>query len=296
MSSGPVINIACGQFAPRVGFQEENREKSLKFIEAAAKAKVDLLVLPELCNSGYTFKSKSEARSLAEPTDGITASLWAEAARRHSMHVVAGLAEKEGAKLYNTALIIGPKGLVGKYRKLHLWNREKLFFQLGNLGLPVYKTEIGNIGIQICYDQWFVETTRILALQGADIVVGPANWDPLSKDEHPRSLQKSGRMPLPDSLAVVNAHVNSVWIAYCDRTGIERGQPFMGSSIICEPSGRIAAGPASPTKEELLVARRCDVFSARRGKQWTKLNELTGDRRTDVYGAMLGYERGLPAL
>jgi N-carbamoylputrescine amidase len=283
--------MACGQFGPRVGFQEENREKSLKIIDDAAREKVDLLVLPELCNSGYTFRSKSEARSLCEQFDGKTASLWAEAARRNRMHVVAGLAEKDGAKLYNASLLFGPKGLIGRYRKLHLWNREKLFFQRGNLGLPVFRTAIGNIGMQICYDQWFVETTRILALQKADIVVGPANWDPLNKEEHPRNLQKTGKMPLPDTLAIVNSHVNAVWIAYCDRTGIERGQPFMGSSIICEPSGRIAAGPASPTKEELLIARNCDVFSARRGKQWTKLNKLTEDRRTDVYGAMLGYKQ-----
>jgi N-carbamoylputrescine amidase len=258
-------------------------------IEAASKADVDLLVLPELCNSGYTFKSKAEARSMSETSDGETSILWAEAAKTHGMHIVAGMAEREGGTLFNAALLFGPRGYIGKYRKLHLWNREKLFFKPGNLGLPVYHTRIGNIGIQICYDQWFVETTRILALQGADIIVGPANWDPLNPEEHPRSIEATGRVPIPDSLAVVNSHVNSVWVAYCDRIGIERGQPFVGCSIICNPTGKIAAGPASPSNEELLIARNCDVFSARRGKRWTKFNELTADRRTDVYAPKLGY-------
>jgi N-carbamoylputrescine amidase len=290
-----LVNIACGQFEPHVGFLEENREKTLRIIDEAAKQKVRFIVFPELCNTGYVFNTREEARSLCEPVPGgKTIQLWEEAAKEYDMYIAAGFGEKEGIHLYNSAVLIGPEGYIGKYRKLHLWYEEKLFFEPGNLGIPVFETPIGRIGLQICYDQWFVEVTRILALQGADLIAGPTNWVPINENEHPDNLEKTGQMPMANHIAMVNAHVNTVWIAYCDRVGIERGQPFLGSSIICNPSGLPVAGPASVKKEELIVAKQCNLLDARKKKAWNNLNVMPRDRRADVYDVMLGYQGAKP--
>ena len=104
-------------------------------IARAADAGADLVVLPELCNSSYVFNTREEARNLAEEIpDGPACRVWTDAAARHEMHIVAGIAEREGRALYNSAVVVGPQGLIGTYRKNHLWGAENLFFEPGNLG------------------------------------------------------------------------------------------------------------------------------------------------------------------
>ncbi len=277
------IKIACIQMEPRVGQKADNVARSLALIEQAARNGANLIVLPELCNSGYVFESREEAFELAEPIPaGPTTKTWCEAAAKHSTYLVAGIAERDGASLYNAAVVIGPSGYLGTFRKVHLWNEENLYFELGNLGFPVFSTPIGRIGTFICYDGWFPESYRLCALQGADIVCIPTNWVPIPGQD-PR------REAMANILCMAAAHSNSLFVAAADRVGIERGQPFNGQSIIVSYTGWPIGGPASKDREEIIYAE-ANLADARRKRNWNEYNQVLRDRRTDVYGEMLGSE------
>jgi predicted amidohydrolase len=269
---------------PQIGKKTENLAKTTRLINDAFNKGAQLIIFPELCNSGYVFNTRSEAYELAESiTNGPTVIQWMNLARELNIYLVAGIAEKDGEKLYNSAVLIGPKGVIGIYRKLHLWFEEKLFFHPGNLRLPVFHLPFGCLGIHICYDLWFPETSRILALQGVDIICNPTNWVPSSQpfyDEANRCMA--------NYLAIAAAQSNAVFMACADRIGVERGQPFEGRSIILEPSGRVITGPASKDQEEILIAD-VNVMNSRKIKTTSSMNNRFGDRRTDVYDRMLGY-------
>src|SRR5947208_1913101 len=182
-----VVKIACVQMEPVVGQKERNVRRTLEFIEQAAANGAHLVVLPELCNSGYVFESRQEAVPLAEEIpNGPTCPAWKDIARQRSLHIVAGIDERDGQALYNAAVLIGPSGHVGTFRKLHLWNEENLFFEPGNLGFPVFRTPLGRIATFICYDGRFPESYRLCALQGADVVCIPTNSVPIPGQEKDR--------------------------------------------------------------------------------------------------------------
>jgi predicted amidohydrolase len=278
-----VVKVACCQMEPVVGQKEANVGKSLTMIATAAKNRAQLVVLPELANSGYVFESREEARELAEEIpSGETSKAWAKAAKEHDLYIVAGIAERSGDKLFNSAVLIGPKGHIGTFRKVHLWNAENLFFEPGDLGFPVWNTPIGRIATHICYDSWFPESFRLAALQGADIVCVPTNWVPIPG-------QDKSREAMANILMMAASHCNSVFIAAADRVGTERSQPFNGQSIITSYTGWPIGGPASPTKEEIIYAE-LNLADARRKRNWNEYNQPLRDRRTDVYGEMLGSE------
>lgn len=282
------VTIACVQFEPEVGELEANREESCRLITEAAEQGSDFVVLPELANSGYVFETRSEARSLAEPIpDGETAQRWEELASTHGIYIVGGYAEQDGVDLYNSAVLIGPEGYIGTHRKLHLWNEEKLWFEPGD-EIRVFNTEIGRIGMQICYDQWFPELSRIQAAKGADLIAEPTNWVPIN--EHERTGLAEDEFARANYLAISNAHVNTVWFACADRVGTERGQPFLGRSLIVDPTGTTVSGPASQSDDEILIAHDCDIMDARTEKVWNDLNVIPRDRRTDLYDDLLGYD------
>src|SRR6185312_5822240 len=254
---------------------------SLELIDRAASRGAKLVVLPELANTGYMFASREEAFSLAEQIPGgPSVAAWAERAARHGMHIVAGITERSGPDLYNSAVVIGPKGYIGTFRKVHLWNEENLFFEPGNLGFPVFHTPIGRIGVAICYDGWFPESHRLAALQGADIICIPTNWVPIPGQDPKREA-------MANILVMAAAHSNSVFIAAADRIGSERGQPFIGQSIIVGSAGWPIGGPASRDKEEIIYAE-ANLSDARRKRNWNEHNQPLRDRRTDVYNEMLG--------
>ena len=275
------VKVACVQMHPRVGDKPGNVAASLASIERAAEAGAQLIVLPELANSGYVFATREEAFSLAEEVPaGPTCQAWMAAAERLGVTLVAGIAERAGDALYNAAIVIGPAGYIGTFRKVHLWNAENLFFEPGNLGFPVFKTPLGRIGVAICYDIWFPETFRLQALKGADIVCVPTNWVPIPG-------QAPGREAMATVLAMAAAHSNSIFIACADRVGTERGQPFEGQSVIVGCTGWPVAGPASREDEEIVFAD-IDLGNARRARNWNTFNQVLRDRRTDVYDEMLG--------
>ena len=275
------VRVACIQMEPRVGDREANIADSLARIDAAATAGARLIVLPELCSSGYVFETRDEAFQLAEAIPGGPACMaWADAARRHGCHIVAGIAERAGNKLFNSAVLIGPQGHVGTFRKMHLWAAENLFFEPGDLGFPVFATPLGRIGMLICYDGWFPEAYRLCALQGADIICIPTNWVPIPG-------QDPAQPAMANVLAMAAAHVNSLFIAAADRVGSERGQPFLGRSLIVSHTGWPAAGPASESEPETIVAD-LNLSEARRKRNWNDFNQILRDRRVDAYDAMLG--------
>jgi predicted amidohydrolase len=275
------VRIACIQMEPRVGRKQANVDKSLALIDTAARDGANVVVLPELANSGYVFESREEAFQLAEeiPT-GATTAAWSAAASEHGLHIVAGIAERDGGALYNSAVVIGPDGYIGTFRKVHLWNEENLFFEPGNLGFPVFHTPVGRIGAMICYDGWFPEGFRLLALQGADLICIPTNWVPIPG-------QDTKREAMANILCMAAAHSNSVFVAAADRVGTERGQPFIGQSVIVSYTGWPAAGPSSAKDEEIIYAD-VNLADARRKRNWNEYNQVLRDRRSDVYDEMLG--------
>ena len=280
MTEAPV-KIACIQMEPVVGKKDDNVKRGVELVHKAAAQGASLVVLPELCNSGYVFDSRDEAFALAEEIPhGATCKAWIDVARQQGLHLVAGISEREGQALYNAAVVIGPSGYVGTFRKVHLWGAENLFFEPGNLGFPVFKTPLGRIGTFICYDGWFPESYRLCALQGADIVCIPTNWVPIPG-------QNERREAMANILCMAAAHANSIFVAAADRVGVERGQPFIGQSVIVSYTGWPIGGPASPDREEIIYAE-ANLADARRKRNWNEYNQVLRDRRIDVYDEMLG--------
>lgn len=276
-----LVKIACIQMEPIIGEKDRNIRHSVTLIENAADAGARLLVLPELANSGYVFRSREEAFELAEEVPGgPTCDAWMTIAKARDLYIVAGIAERDGDELYNSAVVIGPEGYIGTFRKVHLWNEEALYFEPGNLGFPVFNTPIGRIGTFICYDGWFPESYRLCALQGADIICIPTNWVPIPGQDPKREA-------MANILVMGSAHSNSVFVAAADRVGTERGQPFVGQSLITSYTGWPIAGPASDTDEEIIYAE-VNLSDARRKRNWNEYNQILRDRRTDVYEEMLG--------
>lgn len=283
----PDLIVASVQMEPRVGQTAANVACSIERIEQAAAQGASIVVLPELANSGYVFESRQEAFAVAETVpDGPTTQAWIDVARRCRVHVIAGIAEREGARLYNAAAVIGPQGWIGTYRKLHLWGDEHLFFEAGDNGVPVFDTEWGRLGVLICYDGWFPEVYRLLAMQGADIVCMPTNWVPMPG-------QPADRPAMAATLAMASAHSNGLNIICADRVGTERGQAFVGQSLIVDSQGWPLAGPASLDREEILYAR-INLKTSRQGRHLNAFNHVLRDRRTDVYDLVPGAGRALP--
>ncbi|WP_413737328.1 nitrilase family protein [Sodalis sp. RH21] len=276
-----LLTVACVQMEPEFGATQRNVQTTILLMEQAAAQGATLMVLPELCNTGYMFATRAEAFALAETLpDGPTTRAWIDCARRLGIYIVAGITEREEERLYNSAVIIGPEGFIGRYRKVHLWSDEALFFEPGNLGFPVFKTRIGTLGCHICYDCWFPESFRLAALQGAEIVCVPTNWVPIPGQDPQREA-------MANIIVMAAAHTNSIFVAAADRVGTERGQPFIGQSLIAGYTGWPVAGPAGATDTQTLLAT-INLADAKRHRNWNAFNQVLRDRRTDVYDRMLG--------
>lgn len=264
--------------------REENVKRSLEMLNEAADNGANLIVLPELCNTGYIFKNRQEVYEVAEIIpEGPTMQQWIKVAKERKVYIVAGINELErnGIRCYNSAVLIGPEGYIGTHRKLNLWRDDMSFFEPGNLGYQVFETPIGRIAMLVCYDMWYFENWRILALKGADVVCCPTNW----VDVPPVELRTMGTY-----MAMVNANCNNIFVIAADRIGTERGCKFPGRSLIVGPDGWFRAGLASDNKEEILYAE-VNLMDSRR-LNWNSMN--IASRRTDLYDVALG--SGEPVL
>ncbi len=229
----------------------------------------DLLVLPELCNSGYNFESLQQARALSEPVDDsrylrFLIGLCAQG----RFHIVTGFNERDQDRLYNTAVLVGPSGVVGTYRKLHLFHNEKGVFSPGDRGLPIFDIGRARIGLLVCFDWIFPEVWRILALKGSDIICHPSNL----------VLPELAQRGVP-----AHALMNRVFTITANRIGTERDLTFTGRSMICDTSGVVIAAAA---KDEECV-RMVDVeIAAARNKSVTTRNHIFADRRPAEYSLL----------
>ena len=277
------VKVAVVQMDVVLGQKDANVAKTVSKINEAADNGAKLIVLPEMINSGYIFNTREEAVGMAEQVPGgPTVQTWEKAARERNVYVVAGLPEIEGSDLYNSAVLIGPDGYIGKFRKMHLWDDDKVWYEPGNLGIPVFHTPIGKIAIIICYDMWFCEMWRIAKLKGADIVCVPTNW--LKIGTLPEDVQT-----MAPYFAMVAANTQCMWVACADRAGEERGTIYPGRSLIVGPSGIPEGGGFCTFTEEEIRYADCN-FSDSRLYNWTPHNVLFRDRRTDYYDDMLGCE------
>lgn len=262
------MKIGFIQMEPKLLDLNANLSRAEKFLKEAAKKEAKLVVLPELFDTGYNFYSKEELEEIAQQVpDGETTQFLIEQAREHEMFIIAGTAEKDGkGRIYNSAVIVGPIGwgYIGKYRKIHLFYREKLFFEPGNLGFHVFNIGIARVGIMICFDWFFPEAMRTLALKGADIIAHPANLV----------------MPYAPRAMPIRSLENRVFSITANRIGEERGLRFIGMSQINSPKAEILLR-ASEDKEEVGIVEIS--LEEARNKKINELNDIFKDRRPEHY-------------
>jgi predicted amidohydrolase len=269
------VRVACAQLAPVVGERAGNRDRARAALRDALAAGARLVVLPELCTSGYVFDSLDEARSLAQPPQGGAFDEWAEEAARGNAVVVGGFCElAAGGVLHNSAAVVDGSGVRAVYRKAHLWDRERTFFAPGAAPPPVVETAVGRVGVAVCYDMSFPELARGIAMRGADVIAVPAN--------NPVGPRPSGQEPVEVVAMRAHAYFNRVFVACCDRCGSERGLEFLGGSVITDEQGWTLA---AATLGEPAVLTADIVLSRARDKRWNERNDAFGDRRPALYAA-----------
>ena len=260
----PTITAAVVQTAPEFGAVRANLEQALAMIPAGC----DLAVLPELFATGYQFTSRDELRSLAESIpDGPTCAALRDHATHSGTTVVAGLAESAGDKLFNTAVLVRPDGSVEIYRKIHLFWDEKLIFDAGDLGFPVFEACGTTIGVMICFDWLFPEAAGTLARRGARVICHPSNLV----------------LPHCPDVMPLRALENRVFTITTNRVGTEQRTDtalrFIGRSVIASPRGeRLAecSGDKPDTALYKLDLDLCDPYL-------TPRNHVVTDRRPEFY-------------
>ena len=260
------MRVGFYQFAPEFGAVELNRDRIASVLSGAD---ADLLVFPELATSGYLLTSKEELAELAEPIPGPTTELLERIAREREIFAAVGLPERDGDAFYNSAVMVGPKGVMAHYRKAHLFFEEKLYFRPGDTPFPLCEVKGVKVGLLICYDHMFPEAARTLALQGAQLIV------------HPSNLVMPGKGQLTTR---VRAMENRLFWVLANRWGIEeRGAKklsYTGASQIVAPDGSLLA--RAPAEGDALEIAEIDPAQAL-DKRVTKLNDLFEDRRPELY-------------
>lgn len=218
--------VAAIQFEPTLGAKEANLDALLRLTEEAIAGNARLVVLPEMATTGYCWHSRDEIAPIMEPVPGPTTEVFAALAATSGVYIVVGLPEVVPANggYFNSSVLIGPAGVIGLYRKTHLYISEPKWAKAGDLGLPVFATELGTIGITICMDMTFPEAVRVPAVRGADVIAVPTNW-------------LSEKSPSPTFMA--RAAESGVYVIAANRYGLERGVQFSGGSAIINPDGSI---------------------------------------------------------
>ncbi len=261
------MRIGIYQSNPEFGEVEKNLEHAINMIDTI---QADLIVMPELFTTGYQFISREEVMELAEEIpSGPSCSVLIDYAESKNIFLVFGIAERQKDKLFNSAVLTGPGGFIGNYRKSHLFYEENLFFDPGDTGFNVYDIGTARLGVMVCFDWWFPEAARTLALKGADIICHPAN------------------LVLPNCQAamVTRSLENAVYSVTANRVGSEaRGGRqklvFTGESQLLGPDGERLLS-LSREKEEI-SAVQIDVIKAR-DKSITSFNDRFKDRRPGLY-------------
>jgi predicted amidohydrolase len=258
------LRLAVVQTNPVFGEVQANVRTALDLM---SRTPADLYILPELFNTGYNFIDQKEATRLAEGVPGPTHEWIARFANSRTCHVVYGFAEKAD-RIYNSAALVGPEGLVGLYRKVHLFDREKLLFAPGDLGFPVFDLPFGKVGLMICFDWIYPEAARTLSLKGAQLLAHPSNLV----------------LPYCPEAMVTRCLENRMFAATADRVGQEnRGGIdlcFIGKSQIVSPGGEVLGRLGMDEVGVLVIG--VDLHEADT-KKLNRSNDLIVDRRPDQY-------------
>src|SRR5262249_21593916 len=219
------INIACAQIDCQLGQPAANLDKIINQIRAAAARDAQLVIFPECALTGYCFESLEEAVPFAESLDGPSAQKIATVCRETGVYAAVGFIEAAGGKFYNAAMLVGPEGLVGGYRKVHLpFLGIDRFLAPGDRPFKVFALPFGRVGLNICYDISFPEAARMLKLQGAELIVLLTNWPP-------------GAWRSPEFVVNTRALENHVFYAAVNRVGVERGWQFIGQTRVVDCNG-----------------------------------------------------------
>jgi predicted amidohydrolase len=270
--------VAGVQMNPILMDKEGNLSLIIQQLQLAASEEARLVVFPECALTGYCFESLEEAIPYAETIPGSSTNRLIEACQKLNIHLVLGMLEKDDEQCYNAAVLLGPQGLIGKYRKIHLpFLGVDRFVNPGNLGFQVHETPLGRIGLNICYDGRFPESARALALRGADIVLLPTNW--------PKGAEEFAEF-LVNARGIEN-HLFSIAV---NRVGKERGFQFIGRSRVANPEGKTLA-TASGNQEEIIYAEIDPLES--RNKQIVRIPgkleiNCIKDRRPQYYDNLTG--------
>jgi len=258
-----MIKLAQIQFAPMLGDINSNCDKAEKLISQCNDSQ--LIVLPELSDTGYNFPYKTYANNLAFDIDNNPfVKMLIRKSREMNTSIVSGICEKDGEKLYNSSVIVNNGNILGTYRKIHLFMNEKDIFVPGNGGLEVYQIGGVNIGILICFDYLFPEIWRILGQKNADIIA------------HPSNLVTYNAFKVVPAQAIIN----KVFIATTNRIGTERDLTFAGRSFMCKPDGDIVNEAGKESEE--IIKSNVDVKLAR-DKMITPRNHVFNDLKPESY-------------
>lgn len=267
------MKIACAQIDVHFGDVAKNRQRVVELLRETAEQGAELVVFPECVLPGYCFESLDEARPHAEPIPGPSTEALLLTLRKTGQYTILGLLESEGDRLFNACVLLGPEGVVGNYRKVHLpYLGVDRFTTPGDLGFRVWQVGDVRVGMNICYDGSFPESARVMALEGADLIALPTNWPP--------GAECTAAHVIP-----TRAMENHVYYAVANRVGSEGGFPFIGQSKICEPSGDILV-QAGPDELAVLYAE-IDPAKARRKRivRVPSKHEVDrlADRRPEMY-------------
>ena len=269
------IKIAAVQMEPKLMKTGENLKSILGAVREAAANQANLVVFPECSLTGYIFYSREEALPLAETIPGPSTEELTSLCRELGVYAIFGLLEKAGDKLFNAAALVGPGGFIASYRKNHLpFLGVDRFVDAGNRPFAVHKTPIGNIGLFICYDIVFPESSRVMTLLGADIIALPTNFPEVRRET------------LTTYVVSARAIENRVHVVSADRVGSERGYSFAGLSKIVDATGKTLA-LASPDREEIIYGEVS--LEVARGKRVAIIPgeyevDYLKDRRPELYG------------
>jgi N-carbamoylputrescine amidase len=272
---------------------EENFSRAIDKIREASSRGAQIICMDELfCAEYFCRTENADLFNLAEPIPGPATDALAKIAKERKVVIVASLFERRAPGIYhNTCAILDADGsLLGKYRKMHIPDDplyyEKFYFTPGDLGFPNFDSAYGRIGVQICWDQWYPEGSRLTALRGANVIFYPTSigW-------HPHEKAAFGAAQLDAWRTVQRGHAiaNGVYVAVVNRVGYEgkpekgdAGLEFWGNSFVADPFGRIIS-EASSDKEEILVVECDPAQSEETRRNWPFLR----DRRIDAYGPIL---------
>ncbi|MFC1606439.1 nitrilase-related carbon-nitrogen hydrolase [Candidatus Latescibacterota bacterium] len=261
------MKVGYIQFRPEFGNIDTNIE-AMKHLISSTEA--ELLILPELATTGYTFSTKEELKNIAEPFDGSPSLDRLQAvARGRSCGIVVGFAELSGDRLYNSAALLRPDGTRELYRKNHLFGAENTFFDKGDIPFDVHEFNGVKLGIMVCFDWYYPESMRVLALKGAQIICHPVNF----------VLQWGQRA------MVIRCIENRVFAVTANRYGTETNGDysftFTGASQITAPDGQILA--SAPDEGDHVTVVDIDPTVAS-NKNINKFNHLFDGRRPELYG------------